>query len=446
MAELLGLSGDRGDVGRSIARGAPYVFLRVVDHLRPASGAAPGLWHNGPVLALLLATLAATPASADYRMTVRGAAVGSVHLELRPAESGELRLLYRSRTLIRRGPVLAETATLVEARLGADLHLLEMQSERQEGGILVSRAGRGGGGFGASIPTALAPAALVGADRRCLPVIDELTGEQGEACGKSVGKLVEGVLLGQRFRAAMDGPLPLRLELPDSATVFERSTGPVALLAPPDLFGAAVATQGSIPAGADSIALELIAGGPIDLPSSASQRAAHSEKGAAIQWLRAAPEGDAPRRPQKRMGAPLDAVAREACAEIPDSWQASRELAQRVFERIADKASSEQARSPEMSWKSQRGDCSSHVALFLALAERCGIEARRAQGLVMAEGRFWGHVWAQVKIGSAWYDVDPTEGEAPARSPRILFGAGSEEAKAGKLFARSHELSVQVAP
>ncbi len=73
--------------------------------------------------------------------------------------------------------------------------------------------------------------------------------------------------------------------------------------------------------------------------------------------------------------------------------------------------------------KNKRGDCNEHAVLFTALARAAGVPARVAIGLVLEEGRFLYHAWAEVWLGR-WVAVDPTWHQFPADAGhiRLVYG------------------------
>jgi len=70
-----------------------------------------------------------------------------------------------------------------------------------------------------------------------------------------------------------------------------------------------------------------------------------------------------------------------------------------------------------------RGDCNEHAQLYVALARAIGIPARVVAGVMLVNGRFHYHVWAEVFLGD-WVAVDPTFGQFPADASRIRLVAG----------------------
>lgn len=421
-------------------------------------------WQDERVLldAILPLVLAAAPAfETDYSMQLAGVRVGSVQLKLEG--EAEKRFGYRSETFVRRGPVVVHNESRVDGELGADGRIRSMSAERLEGGVLVRsvRARATGDGLqietalsdghvehrsapAASCPSAIAPLLLQGSEQRCLPVIEETTGTAGEACGALEAGRVRGKLLGEPFVARIEQGVMVTLELPASATVFERDSRPAGKLAPPDLFSEGVEVEGLRDREeAERVRFSLAALQGDELPQSASQSARRVGERWRVRWSRAEPAIDEPLRKPRALGGPLDTVARDVCGGLSGRWEAARAITEQVHGQIEDDRPFPGERSAERVYAERRGSCVGHVELMLALARRCGLPARRAVGLVASEGRLWGHAWAQVQVGGRWFDVDPAEGEAPARAARIALGVG-EESGAGRLLSRLATLGVRV--
>src|SRR5439155_17914290 len=65
----------------------------------------------------------------------------------------------------------------------------------------------------------------------------------------------------------------------------------------------------------------------------------------------------------------------------------------------------------------RRGDCNEHTVLYVALARAAGLPARPVAGLLLVDGRFYYHAWAEIYLGD-WVAVDPTFGQLPADAAR----------------------------
>ena len=78
----------------------------------------------------------------------------------------------------------------------------------------------------------------------------------------------------------------------------------------------------------------------------------------------------------------------------------------------------------------QKGDCSSHSALFTAMARSQGVPCRRVSGLVYLgdESRGFGqHAWNEVVIDGAWISVDPTWGQTRIDATHLRFPVDMNE-------------------
>ena len=76
--------------------------------------------------------------------------------------------------------------------------------------------------------------------------------------------------------------------------------------------------------------------------------------------------------------------------------------------------------------QSERGDCTEHSVLFVALARALKIPARVAVGVgywPMGEGFGW-HAWAEVQVEGTWFTVDPTWNQVNADATHIKFADG----------------------
>jgi hypothetical protein len=413
-----------------------------------------------PTLAAALAIPLLATGEANYQMTLGGEPVGRVRLSLSATPQG-WSFTYESEALIRKGPVVARTAARATASLSPSFTLRALEARRSEGGLslaLVSAVERDGGldvevrqaaGVARSqrapraFPSSIA-LLLLSTARPCLPVLEETTGRLGEACAEAFGDEVMGTILGEPFRARLrDGRIE-RLELPNQRAAFVRVAHAPRLASPPDLFGSPLEGAGPLSAAA---AWALHTGAPLALPASECQSVEPSPDGATVRWRRAAPSALEPLCPETERDA-LERVARRASGASHDAWSAARALTKAVYDRIEVKLPSAIEGSPEGVWQSRRGSCRGHVELFLALARRRGVTSRRALGLLAQDGRFWWHAWVQVRVAGRWYDVDPTEGEAPAVAPRILFAAGDApvEEAASRLLTVGARLRVEPTP
>ena len=77
----------------------------------------------------------------------------------------------------------------------------------------------------------------------------------------------------------------------------------------------------------------------------------------------------------------------------------------------------------------RRGDARDHAQLFVAFSRALGIPARLAGGLVLVNGTFYQHAWAEVWLRD-WVAVDPTLGQFPADAAhvRLVIGGTARDA------------------
>ena len=73
--------------------------------------------------------------------------------------------------------------------------------------------------------------------------------------------------------------------------------------------------------------------------------------------------------------------------------------------------------------ETRSGDCNELTVLFVALARAAGVPARPVGGLLLRDGRFYYHSWAEVYIGD-WVPVDPMLGQLPAPADRVRLVTG----------------------
>ena len=397
-------------------------------------------------------------------MAVAGVPVGRVRLGLTEDKDG-FSLEYASESLVRRGPVLTRNTSSAHLSLGPDLAIRRMSSVRQEGGLMVRSVSaklQGGallvtvvlpGGAvstmkakGSAVPSALAPLIATEA-RRCVPTLEESTGRPGEACGALSGTRVEGSLLGEAYLAELKEGRIVRLEFPKLQTIFTAVDAPPLLFPPPDLFGSGVATRGLIERERESMTVLITVPSTetLTLPPSSAQEITPIKEGLQLAWTRTEPGKKDPLPPATDETGPL-AEAAIAATGASDVWSAAKDLATFVSAHVTDKRPAAGERSVDWVYETRRGSCVGHTELFLALARRRGIPVRRAIGLVAAGDRFWAHTWAQVKVGSRWFDVDPTDGSAPAHAPRLLLSVAKEgeEGSAARLLVLSRLMEIRV--
>ncbi|MGC4117745.1 MAG: transglutaminase family protein [Myxococcales bacterium] len=365
---------------------------------------------------------AVLPPVADdlYVMSIAGTPVGTVRLTLRERAGGGFEFEYESQTYVKRLTAIVRNHSQARLQLSPQQVVEHVAAEAREGAALVrtvtgtTREGllrltiaKGQslipGEAKQALPASLAFAKL-GKEKRCVGALDETNGEVGQVCGVRSGEQARGTLLGQPFVARLVGNRLERLDLTEQHASFVRTEQPPTSFDPPDLMAGGIVGDGLRGLEeSDAVRVTLKAGKPLDLPAAGNQAVARQPDGVRVDWV--------------RVPAP---VLDEA------SWMAAREIAEIVYDAIPDKRPGPHERLPQRVLHEGRGACVAHTESFLALARSRKVPARRALGLVAGNGFFWPHEWVQVQIRGAWYDVDPTEGAAPASSARILFAAGEK--------------------
>ena len=77
--------------------------------------------------------------------------------------------------------------------------------------------------------------------------------------------------------------------------------------------------------------------------------------------------------------------------------------------------------------QAEGASCRERTAAWLARARAAGWRGRTAVGVAWSGAGWAWHAWAEVRVGPAWLAVDPTFGEAPARSPRFTLATWEED-------------------
>lgn len=77
--------------------------------------------------------------------------------------------------------------------------------------------------------------------------------------------------------------------------------------------------------------------------------------------------------------------------------------------------------------QSKKGVCQDYATLLVTLARAAGIPAKHCIGLAYADGRFYGHAWAEVWIGK-WVALEPTWGTPFADATHIKLAEGEPTA------------------
>jgi hypothetical protein len=206
----------------------------------------------------------------------------------------------------------------------------------------------------------------------CVPLVEELSGRTGEGCVReSHEDHVAGTVLGAPFDARYrDGKLA---ELTTGSARFTVVEGSPGLPAPPDLFGAGFAVEGT----AGRLALA---------------------PPAPVVEMRLAP------------------------------WQRdpARALAERVHDSFSD-ASPTHA-DWQLSDADEVGGCLAHARRFQAWARRSGHEAALVFGLLVDGARAYPHAWVRIALASGkTADLDPTTLEEVSPLTHLALGAASSE-------------------
>jgi hypothetical protein len=128
-------------------------------------------------------------------------------------------------------------------------------------------------------------------------------------------------------------------------------------------------------------------------------------------------------------------------AEIRGGERDPRTITERIARWVHDslgKAPAAGALDARTVLRTRSGDCDEHTQLFVALARASGIPARSAAGLLLINGRFYYHAWAEVYLAD-WVPVDPTFGQFPADAShlRLLGGDLGRHAELFRLIGRA---------
>jgi hypothetical protein len=375
----------------------------------------------------VIAAIAIASGGRCYSTRIDNAEVGWACVSL-ATQGKERTLRYQSEAMVRHGPVIVRLSTDATATLDADLSVAKLVGERREGSTVV---GRLNDVFRSAIPSALAPA-LLNLGRDCVPVVEETTGRTGKACGARDGSLLRGDLFGEKFKAVLDdSAFPVSLSFPEQNAEFVTASGQPVLASPPELFAEPMLLSRSDASDPDSIFVPLNS-----LPAYSGESIQPAAGGTQVTWSPHVPSTDVRRAPPQEGGDWLGAEASRIVGNA-GTWQAAAALSRAVAAQITDpRPSTNEADAAEV-YRSQRSSCRGHVTLFLALANRVGIDAREVVGLVSFNEHLYPHRWAEVRVGPDWFPVDPTEGSAPPIAPRVALGSGNE-AGALLLKLRSH--------
>jgi transglutaminase-like putative cysteine protease len=72
----------------------------------------------------------------------------------------------------------------------------------------------------------------------------------------------------------------------------------------------------------------------------------------------------------------------------------------------------------------RRASAEGHAATLVAMAEALGLGARIVGGVLLQNGKVYGHTWAEVELDGAWVPADPAFGQFPASRQllRVVVG------------------------
>ncbi|MGD2247764.1 MAG: transglutaminase domain-containing protein [Candidatus Methanofastidiosia archaeon] len=108
----------------------------------------------------------------------------------------------------------------------------------------------------------------------------------------------------------------------------------------------------------------------------------------------------------------IKAQAQEITTGSADSWEASKQIAQWVYENIRYTVTGAGAKE---TLETKKGDCGPHSYLTVALLRSIGIPSRIVGGVVYGriggEPRFIQHYWTEVLIQGEWIPFDSTMGQ-----------------------------------
>lgn len=224
-----------------------------------------------------------------------------------------------------------------------------------------------------------------GSDRKsCVDLIDEESGETGQACATAVrtaqAVLVHGERFGRAFDATWRDGVLRRLELPASGATFHEVSGEVEW-SEADLFADPVPASGDVQSGLDR--------GVLRLQVSGDEQALAALSNVSTAW----------QRPGKRSGGELEVEVRQAV--VPKSTK---------FRAILDHAAFLVAQA-----RGEHLDCQNATAWFVEQARKRKWIVRPVVGVAWVDGRFAFHSWAVVEApDGVQVPVDPLLAQVPA--------------------------------
>lgn len=85
--------------------------------------------------------------------------------------------------------------------------------------------------------------------------------------------------------------------------------------------------------------------------------------------------------------------------------------------------------------RAEGATCREQAAAWLGQARAAGWRGRTAVGVAWSGSAWSWHAWAEVRVGEGWVAVDPSFGQAPARSPRFTLATWEEGDEAARAEA-----------
>jgi hypothetical protein len=375
----------------------------------------------------------APPTRELYTLWWNGARIGDAEEQLTRGADG-IHLVRREHVTVLRGDRLASTRVTIEIRASSDLLASSVSVEGWgDDGAAAARAARTQDGWRIEVdgePERTEAAALVPAELVALLVARDGRFD-GDVLLPGRGFAVAHLTVtpdGDRHRAVLTvpgGTLTTNLTLDDDGTVLRAAgaDGVVAVRAtaadvaapfdaPEVVDGTSIPVAGTIPDDARRLYLALA---PVDRappPALPGQRLSVTDDRWSLVLDPSLPGSLAP------------------AAATTDRTDDIAELVHTVDLRLEEDLASS-APTMTAARRATAGDCTTHALLFAALAGDAGIETRLVTGFRLVDGHLVRHRWAVAWTGASWESVDPTHGEAPARS--FLLGLAVHGSRADEV-------------
>lgn len=369
------------------------------------------------LLALLLPLAARATVHRRLSASLFGETVGEVRLTLDPGV-----LTYRSQMTVVRDKVRLRQTAFLQSRFdpatGALLHSVARRCsgpDRPDAELSCGPSRTLLAPDGAPAPALAAETLLARSPgpSRCLAVVDEESGQRGEACAIATrtaeGVRLDGVKLGLPFRALVVDGLVVELELPDQGARFAEAGGAVEV-SDEDLFAAPIPASGDAAAAVRHGVMRLRVLAP---PESLARLALVTAPGQSVL------EGQ---------GGPLRLEVRRV---EPPRTRRTRGMLDRAALLVA------QARGSHV-------DCQTATQWFLEQARSRRWKVLPAIGFAFVDGRFAFHEWAVIQTPDGPVPVDPLLAQVPADAGHVQLS--SSEASTGALlveFRRGLSLEVE---